>query len=156
VYDNITVDKVKQLQAEHGLFPSGEVDNETWLLLQTVSGMIRNEFNHDNFQIVYSKVPDHYHIANQTLMQDIDTFNVTMACNVKTNVKSSVVMHFPNGHSITKTKDIIIDQSTEMSLNEFKSAFIYNPKEGSCPNMLEWVLYPYNKQPYKWTLHYDV
>lgn len=155
VLDAVTVDKIKQLQRENGLYESGDVDNETWLLLQTLSGSIRESITDDNFQIVYSKVPDHYHIANKTLVQDLSLFKVSVGCNVKMNVKSSVVLHFPNGHSITKSQDILVEERADILLESFKSAFVYNPKEGSCPNCVEWVIYPYNKQSYKWTLYYD-
>ena len=33
-----------------------------------------------------------------------------------------------------------------------QNAFIYNPKIGAAPKQVDFIIYPYNKKPYKWTI----
>ena len=152
--DENTVNKIKELQTNNGLYPDGMVNNETWLLLQSLAGNIK-EIANDNFTFNFSLPPDTYHIANKDLVAKINLYKAEVSCDIKTTVKVSVIIYYPNGNTITKSKDITIQELTQIKLNDFVSAFVYNPKQGSCPSKVEWIIYPYNKQCYKWIINYD-
>ena len=154
IMDENTVNKIKELQANNGLYPDGMVNNETWLLLQSLAGNIK-EIANDNFTFNFSLPPDIYHIANKDLVANINLYKAEVSCDIKTTVKVSVIIYYLNGNTITKSKDITIQELTQIKLNDFVSAFVYNPKQGSCPSKVEWIIYPYNKQCYKWIINYD-
>lgn len=154
IMDENTVNKIKELQTNNGLYPDGMVNNETWLLLQSLAGNIK-EIANDNFTFNFSLPPDTYHIANKDLVAKINLYKAEVSCDIKTTVKVSVIIYYPNGNTITKSKDITIQELTQIKLNDFVSAFVYNPKQGSCPSKVEWIIYPYNKQCYKWIINYD-
>ena len=154
IMDENTVNKIKELQANNGLYPDGMVNNETWLLLQSLAGNIK-EIANDNFTFNFSLPPDIYHIANKDLVANMNLYKAEVSCDIKTTVKVSVIIYYLNGNTITKSKDITIQELTQIKLNDFVSAFVYNPKQGSCPSKVEWIIYPYNKQCYKWIINYD-
>ena len=154
IMDENTVNKIKELQTNNGLYPDGMVNNETWLLLQSLAGNIK-EIANDNFTFNFSLPPDTYHIANKDLVANINLYKAEVSCDIKTTVKVSVIIYYPNGNTITKSKDITIQELTQIKLNDFMSAFVYNPKQGNCPSKVEWIIYPYNKQCYKWIINYD-
>ena len=154
IMDENTVNKIKELQTNNGLYPDGMVNNETWLLLQSLAGNIK-EIANDNFTFNFNLPPDTYHIANKDLVAKINLYKAEVSCDIKTTVKVSVIIYYPNGNTITKSKDITIQELTQIKLNDFVSAFVYNPKQGSSPSKVEWIIYPYNKQCYKWIINYD-
>ena len=49
--DYDTQNQIKKLQSDNGVFPSGIVDYDTWLLLQSLSGNVSSQLSDDNFKI---------------------------------------------------------------------------------------------------------
>lgn len=151
VYDSDTVNKVKSLQQQYGLYPSGNVDNETWLLLQSLTGTIHPEDN--SFMFMYNVAPGSYTITTaDSITKQLSQYYCTISCNNPVTTKSSVIAKYPNGN----TKTFSIDKTgTEYNagISELQKALVYNPSEGSIPTTLEWIVYPLNKTPYKWTFN---
>ena len=50
------------------------------------------------------------------------------------------------------TDTITIKEQQEFSLDNFKKAFDYNSKYGKKPKQVDYIIYPYNKKAYKWTI----
>ena len=155
MYDYETQAQIKKLQEENGMYPSGVVNNDTWLLLQSLSGNIVNKVSDDNFQIEIETLPGIYNISNKNVVSQLSTFNVKVSCDNYTNVKASAIAIYDNNNSETFTKTTLVKNKQTISLSDFKNAFIYNPKYGKEPKQIDFVIYPQNKKPYKWTIMYS-
>ena len=148
-----TVNKIVQLQYHNGLEPNGEVNYETWLLLLSQSNGIPHTGN--NMDVVFSYIPGEYTISTNNLIQELNKFQVALSSHNATNIKASVIAHFPNGNSKVKAMHHNGVTSTTMLLSTLQSAFVYDIREGGFPTYVEWIVYPYNEQPYKWKIRLD-
>lgn len=150
IYDINTVNKIKELQEQYGLYPSGIVDNETWLLLQGTGAARPND---DNFVFTYSVAPGTYTITSTApLMQQLDAYYCTLASNNLITSKNTIIAKYPNGQTQTFSADKTGDLY-RVNMADLQRALVYNPSEGAAPVSLEWIVYPLNKAPYKWTFN---
>ena len=154
-YDYLTQTQIQKLQEEHGIYSSGIVDNDTWLLLQSLSGNVSKQVSNDNFKIELGTMPDVYQISNKDVLNEIGLFNATVSCNNPINVKVTAIAIYDDTTSETTTKTFTIKDEQEISLETFKNSFNYNPKYGKIPKQVDYIIYPYNKKPYKWTIMYS-
>lgn len=155
VYDYNTQTYIKKLQEENGLVVTGVVDNDTWLLLQSLSDNIYSEVSNDNFKIEFNLLPDVYNITSDKILEELSLFNMVISCNNYITVKTSVVCIYDDNNSETLTKTISIKDPTKISLEDFRNAFVYNPKYGKIPRQVDYIVYPCNKKSYKWTIMYS-
>lgn len=151
IYDTNTLNKIKELQTQYGLYPSGIVDYETWLLLQSTGNIVRP--SDDHFMFTYSVAPGVYTIStNKPLMEQLASYYGTINCNNTVTAKNTVIARYPNGN----TKTFSIDKSDttlNISVADLQKALVYNPTEGSMPTTLEWIVHPLNRTTYKWTFN---
>ena len=151
VFDEQCVTLIKQLQSENGLVPTGNVDQETWLLLQSLVGNI-NQPDSD-FSFKYTIAPGTYDIdTNNPLVDQLSNYLVNISCSNSITCKQSIIAKYPNGNSKTFTEDIT-ENSLELSPANLQRALVYNIQEGSAPISIEWIVCPYNHKPYKWTFN---
>lgn len=155
LYDYTTQEKIKQLQKEHGMNPTGIVDYNTWLLLQSLSSNIVTELSNDNFKIKLQPPPGVYNITSEEVLNELSLFDALVSCDNYINIKASAICIYDDGSSDTLTKTVSIKDSFVISLQEFRNAFVYNPKRGKKPVQIDYVVYPYNKKSYKWTIMYS-
>jgi len=154
-YDELTEAQVKTLQESYGIHASGIIDNDTWLLLQSLSGNISTQVSDDNFNIEFTTVPDTYQLSSSNILNEMNLFKTTISCDNPINVKVTATATYDESTSEVSTQTLIIQDSQEISLETFKNSFNYNPKYGKIPKQVDYVIYPYNKKPYKWTIMYS-
>lgn len=154
-YDITTQEYIKKFQRENGLVDTGVVDNNTWLLLQSFSNDILTEVSNDNFKIETKTPPGVYNISKNTVVDDLNLFTATISCDNYIPVKTSAICIYDDNTSETLTKTISVKEPQVVELREFQNAFVYNPKYGKTPKQIDYVIYPYNKKPFKWTLMYS-
>ena len=154
-YDELTEAQVKTLQESYGIRVSGIIDNDTWLLLQSLSGNISTQVSDDNFNIEFTTVPDTYQLSSSNILNEMNLFKTTISCDNPINVKVTATATYDESTSEVSTQTLIIQDSQEISLETFKNSFNYNPKYGKIPKQVDYVIYPYNKKPYKWTIMYS-
>lgn len=154
-YDYTTQEYIKRFQRENGLEETGIVDNNTWLLLQSHSGNMASELSNDNFNMEMETPPGVYNISNENILEKISMFNATISCDNYIPVKACAVCIYDNKTSEVLTKTISIKEPQNISLQEFQNAFVYNPKYGKTPTQVDYIIYPYNKKPFKWTIMYS-
>ena len=135
--------------------PTGVVDYNTWLLVQSLAGNIATELSNDNFQIKMQTPPGVYNIADANLITELPLFNVTASCDNHINIKASAICIYDDGTSETLTKTVAVKEPQVLSLQDFQNAFVYNPKHGKQPVQVDYIVYPYNKKSYKWTIMYS-
>lgn len=155
VYDYETQEQIKILQEENDLQVTGIVDYSTWLVLQSLSGNVSNKISNDNFKIIFNTLPGIYTINKQNTTNDMQLFDVTISCDNYINIKISAICYYSNNASETLTKIISLKEESIISLKELSNAFVYNPKYGETPYQIDYIIYPYNKKPYKWTIMYS-
>ena len=124
-------------------------------MLQSLSVNISSEISNDNFKIELKTLPGIYNISKDTVLDDLSLFEATISCNNHIVVKSCAVCVYDDKNSETLTKTISIKEPTKIGLNDFKNAFVYNPKFGKAPTQIDYIIYPCNKKPYKWTIMYS-
>lgn len=151
LYDYTTQQTIKQLQKENGMNETGIVDNNTWLLLQQLSGNIATKLSNDNFKIELKTSPGIYEISSEDIISKISSFGAKVSCDNSIPVKTSAICIYDDGTSETLTKTVSTKDS-EFNLESFKNAFVYNPKCGKTPIQVDYIIYPYNKKPFKWTI----
>jgi peptidoglycan hydrolase-like protein with peptidoglycan-binding domain len=150
-YDYTTQQTVKQLQKENGMNETGIVDNNTWLMLQQLAGNIASKLSNDNFKMDLKTPPGVYDISKDNIFDAIKSFGAKISCDNFIPVKASAICIFDDGTSETLSKTISTKNSN-FSLEEFQNAFVYNPKHGKSPKQVDYVVYPHNKKPFKWTI----
>ena len=153
-YDYTTQAQVKKLQEDNGIYPSGIVDYDTWLLLQSLSGNVTNKISNDNFNITFRTLPGIYNVARDDVMASVDLFDVTVSCNNFINVKVSAICIYDDNTSETISKTYSIKDLQVISMRDLQNAFVFNPVHNKMPREINYVVYPYNKKPYKWTIMY--
>lgn len=154
IYDADTESLIKRLQRENGLSETGIVDYSTWLLLQSLSGNISNNISDDNFKLEYNAPPGEYEVDAKNIIKNISRFDVKAICTNPVNIKMSTVCIYDKSTSETYSQMITVDGSRILSLGDLKKSFVYNPKYGKLPEQIDYIVYPFNKTPYKWTLKY--
>lgn len=155
VYDDNTQAYIKKLQEDNEIFPSGTVDYTTWLLLQSLAGNVTNQISNDNFNIKFETLPGEYNITEGNVINELPLFNAKISCDNYINVKVSAISIYDNDVSETFTKTIKIKEEQDINLRDFQNAFVYNPEHGKAPKQVDFIIYPYNKKPYKWTIMYQ-
>ena len=156
LYDYSTQELIKQLQRENGLVASGIVNYDTWLLLQSLSGNVSTQVSDDNFKIEFETMPGIYHITNEGVLDEISIFNAKVSCDNYINIKTTAICIYDDHTSEVLTKTVSIREQETIRLKEdFRNAFVYNPKYGKAPKQIDYLIYPYNKKAYKWTIMYS-
>lgn len=154
-YDLITEKYIKKLQEENGLIGSGVIDYQTWLLLQSLDGESFSSITSDNFRIKLNRLPGDYSLKDNlkdTIKEYISEFFATASCDNYINIKYSAVAIYADGTSKTYSSTIPVKEEAELTLMTFINAFLYNIDTGTEPTQVDFVIYPYNKKPYKWTI----
>lgn len=154
LFDYDTQKYIKKLQTDNGLGTSGIVDYDTWLLLQSLSGNVSNQLSNNNYEIKLETLPGVYNVSNKEVLSQILPFNAEISCDNYINVKTCAVCFYDDGASETFTNTTQIKDKQTIGLKDFKNAFVYNPKHGN-PKQVDYVIYPYNQKPFKWTIMYS-
>lgn len=154
LYDYNTQEQVKKLQAENGMVITGIVDYDTWLLLQSLAGNIATQLSDDNFKIELETVQGEYNVTDANIIEEIGLFNAKVSCDNYINVKVTAICIYDDNTSETLTQTMRVKEPQTIRLADFRNAFIYNPKYGKTPKQVDYIIYPYNKKPYKWTINY--
>ncbi len=152
-YDINTQNAIKSLQEENGIYPSGIVDNATWLLLQSLSGNVTNQISNDNFEMTFTTLPGTYNIQESSVLDEATVFDITASCNNIINIKVTAISLYENNEIETMSKTYQVKELTTISFLDFKKSLLYSITNGSMPKQITYIVYPYNKKPYKWTLN---
>jgi peptidoglycan hydrolase-like protein with peptidoglycan-binding domain len=154
-YDEGTKNKVIELQTENGLDPTGIVDNNTWLVLQNLTGDVINGYQDPDFKVSFNNIPGTYTIQNVNLSSDLMAgFNVEILSSKAVNVKCTAICYYKDSSKVI-SNNYLAQNNTIINFSDFEKAFLYDPSKG-IPNRIEYIVYPFNKESYKWTINYTV
>ena len=149
IFDSITEYYIKKLQKENGLNDTGIVDYQTWLLLQSLDKNNSINATYDNFNIYLNRLPGVYQLEDN-ILDFISQFYAEASCDNYINIKISTICIYKNGK--TKTLTTTVPVKDRYKILPQQNAFIYDPQIGETPSQVDFVIYPYNKKPYKWTI----
>lgn len=148
-YDSLTEYYVKKFQEENGFKPTGVIDYQTWLLLQTVDNDKITESIQDNFIITFNRLPGIYKLQGN-IMEYIKQFFVEVSCNNYINIKYSTVCIYDNERTKIISNTIPVKDITKIIPHQ--NAILYDSQTGKSPKQIDFIIYPYNKKAYKWTI----
>lgn len=155
VYDEETVRFVQKFKndygGQYGLYTDGTVNPDTWIAIEDVSGGNFGEIVNPHYTVNSNKLPGTYDVSTN-ILNKIQDFYVTFTAEGKILTKVTVVAHYPSGHTKTVTNTVEAVNGTRISLDDYKEALYYDIKEGCMPDKADFFIYPYNSDPYKWTL----
>lgn len=149
VYDHLTEYYVKKFQKENGLDGTGIIDYQTWLLFQSVNNDKVLEANTDNFKITVNRLPGVYQLEGN-ITDYTSQFFAEASCSNHINIKCSTVCIYDNGKTKILSNTVLVKDLSKLIPQQ--NAFIYDPKIGAAPKQVDFIIYPYNKKPYKWTI----
>lgn len=156
-YSDENIEMIKHIQSDNGLDASGKIDNDTWQVLQSLSRMAIGNYLNDNYSIYSKTQPGTYEFSLSTFMHNIDKFENTIYASIDLNVKISAITKYEDEQTEVFSKMQTINASdaggTVIKFEQLQGSYIYHPEHGA-PTMIEFVLYPYNKKPLKWTIKF--
>lgn len=154
-YDYETQARIKKLQSDNGLVSTGIVDYSTWLLLQSLSGNVTTQISNDNFKIEFNTLPGTYEITNGEILEKTALFDIKASCDNYINIKITAICTYSDNTSKILTKTFIVKEEQTISLQQFLNVFVENNANGKKLKQVDYITYPYNKKPYKWTIMYS-
>lgn len=160
VFDYATLVALKQFQADRGLEITGVVDYQTWLLLEQYGRDVITQITDNNFNITMTRDPGTYEIRKSEILQQLREFSVTLSCDNPIRVKLTATCIYSQGakkskQEVAKSQVYTIQDAQILNFDTlFRNAFVYNPQTGQLPDVVDIVVYPFNKQPYKWSIKY--
>lgn len=153
-YDDVTVAYVKRFKKENNISKvDDKVTYETWIALRNNKKGSYQDFQ-DGFAISIEKEPGTYNIKSSDVASKINEFAVTMQADSSLPTKITATAFYGNNINSVKTSTINVKDSYNFNFGTFKDIFSYNPKYGN-PIMVQYCIYPYNKEPYKWVFNYQ-
>lgn len=147
-FDDETVDYIKKFQKDNNLEVTGIIDMNTWRVLQGLTSISGQ--TDDSFKMKQSQPPGEYKIPKQDLSTKLPKFSVNIECDNATTVKVTTISKYGD-NQVVESKAIVINGNGKISADQYKNAFMYNSEYGKTPDSVDFIIYPYNQEPYKWT-----
>lgn len=157
VYDEQTMEFVTRIQTENNIACIfGIVNEETWRVIQVLTGNIMTDITNNNIVIQSQNAQGVYNLTSL----DINTplfkgFDINVYSNENTSVKCCAIAYYSNNSIKTITKQFTIAKQTQqvIEFSNFQNLFTYDIKNGY-PTKIEYIVYPYNGDSYKWIINY--
>lgn len=157
IYDEKTIRFIKKIQTENNIACIlGIVNEETWRVIQILTGNIMTNIVNNNIIIQSQNIQGKYELTSL----DINTplfkgFDVNIYSNKDTSIKCCAIAYYSNNKTKTITKQFVVKKQQEQTIefNNFQNLFIYDVKNGY-PTKIEYIVYPYNGDSYKWIINY--
>ena len=128
------------------------IDRSSYLLLMEKADIAVNatEYIKFNYGIEFSMPPDTYKNI-LTYAQILDMFSGIVACGPNgINTKVTATARYPSGATKQFSSTLHLSNNEAFGLSSLGDAFIYDIMEGNDPEVIEIVVYPYDRDPFKW------
>lgn len=157
IYDEKTIKYVTKIQSENNIAcVLGIVNEETWRVIQTLTGNTITNIINSNITIQYQNTQGKYELTSL----DINTplfkgFDLNIYSNKNIFIKCCAIAYYSNGNIKQMTKQFNIEKGIQQKItfDNFQNLFIYDIKNGY-PTKVEYIVYPYNEESYKWIINY--
>ena len=157
LYDEKTIIFVKKIQEENNIACIlGIVNEETWRVIQILTGNMATDITNNNIVIQSQNPQGKYELTsldvNTTLFKG---FDIKINSNNDVSIKCCATAYYSNNKIKVITKQFIVNKHKEeiIEFNNFQNLFVYDIKNGY-PTKIEYIVYPYNRDSYKWIINY--
>lgn len=157
IYDEKTIKFIKKLQTENNIACIlGIVNEETWRIIQVLTGNTMTDITNNNITIQSQNAQGKYELTSL----DVNTplfkgFNINVYSAKDTSIKCCAIAYYSNNKtkSITKQFNIQKEVQEKIDFSNFQNLFTYDISNGY-PTKIEYIVYPYNSDSYKWIINY--
>lgn len=157
IYDEKTVKFVKTIQTNNNIACIlGIVNEETWRVIQVLTGNTMTDITNNNITIQSQNVQGKYELTSLDMNTPLfKGFNIKVYSSKDTSVKCCAIAYYSNNKTkiMTKQFNITKDVQQEIDFSIFQNLFTYNITNGY-PVKIEYIVYPYNEDSYKWIINY--
>lgn len=155
-YNGATQSYVKKFQKENGLDATGIVNEDTWRVLEQLSGTEISQYD-KTIDITIQNKQGHYSMTPSSIDSDLfNGFNIKATSHSNAYLLGTLISYFEGGDPkvISKQYDLIANQQKDIPFSDFKDGFMYDPELKKYPNKLEYVIYLSNNDIYKYIINY--
>ena len=157
IYDEKTANFIKKIQTENNIACIlGVVNEETWRVIQVLTGNMITDITNDNITIQFQNAQGKYELTSL----DVNTplfagFDINVYSNKSTSIKCCAIAYYSNNKikTITKQFNITKEELQKIEFSNFQNLFTYDIENGY-PIKIEYIVYPYNRNCYKWIINY--
>lgn len=157
IYDEKTVKFIKKLQTENNIACIlGIVNEETWRVIQVLTGNTMTNITNNNITIQSQNVQGKYELTSLDMNTPLfKGFDINVYSAKDTSIKCCAIAYYSNNkiNSITKQFNIQKEIQEKIDFSNFQNLFTYNISNGY-PVKIEYIVYPYNGESYKWIINY--
>lgn len=157
IYDEKTIKFIKKLQTENNIACIlGIVNEETWRVIQVLTGNTMTNITNNNITIQSQNVQGKYELTSLDMNTPLfKGFDINVYSAKDTSIKCCAIAYYSNNkiNSITKQFNIQKEVQEKIDFSNFQNLFTYNISNGY-PVKIEYIVYPYNGESYKWIINY--
>lgn len=158
IYDDKTIDFVIKIQTENNIACElGIVNEETWRVVQTLTGKLMTNITNNNVVIQAQNPQGKYDLTSFDLNTPLfKGFDLNVYSERPTTIKCCAIAFYPDSEdvkTITKHFNIQSQQQQTIEIDNFQEIFVYDIKKGF-PNKIEYIACPNNGDTYKWIINY--
>lgn len=157
IYDEKTIKFIKKLQTENNIAcVLGIVNEETWRVIQVLTGNTMTDITNNNITIQSQNVQGKYELTSLDMNTPLfKGFDINVYSAKDTSIKCCAIAYYSNNkiNSITKQFNIQKEVQEKIDFSNFQNLFTYNISNGY-PVKIEYIVYPYNGESYKWIINY--
>lgn len=157
IYDEKTIKFIKKLQTENNIACIlGIVNEETWRVIQILTGNTMTNITNNNITIQSQNVQGKYELTSLDMNTPLfKGFDINVYSAKDTSIKCCAIAYYSNNkiNSITKQFNIQKEVQEKIDFSNFQNLFTYNISNGY-PVKIEYIVYPYNGESYKWIINY--
>lgn len=157
IYDEKTIKFIKKLQTENNIACIlGIVNEETWRVIQVLTGNTMTDITNNNITIQSQNVQGKYELTSLDMNTPLfKGFDINVYSAKDTSIKCCAIAYYSNNkiNSITKQFNIQKEVQEKIDFSNFQNLFTYNISNGY-PIKIEYIVYPYNGESYKWIINY--
>ena len=157
IYDEKTIKFIKKLQTENNIACIlGIVNEETWRVIQVLTGNTMTDITNNNITIQSQNVQGKYELTSLDMNTPLfKGFDINVYSAKDTSIKCCAIAYYSNNKtkSITKQFNIQKEVQQKIDFSNFQNLFTYNISNGY-PVKIEYIVYPYNGESYKWIINY--
>lgn len=157
IYDEKTIKFIKKLQTENNIACIlGIVNEETWRVIQVLTGNTMTNITNNNITIQSQNVQGKYELTSLDMNTPLfKGFDINVYSAKDTLIKCCAIAYYSNNkiNSITKQFNIQKEVQEKIDFSNFQNLFTYNISNGY-PVKIEYIVYPYNGESYKWIINY--
>ena len=157
IYDGKTIEFVTKIQSNNNIACIlGIVNEETWRVIQTLTGNMMTDIINNSITIQSQNPQGKYELTSLDMNTPLfNGFNINIYSDKNTSIKCCAIAYYANNKIKTITKEFSIQKQIQQEIlfSNFQNLFTYDISNGY-PTKIEYIVYPYNGESYKWIINY--